>query len=273
MTVPESPLSTIATWNVNGVRARIERITAWLRDNPVDVLCLQETKVADDQFPLSAFDGLGYEIAIFGQKSFNGVAILSRFTLEDIARGFPSDSCPFNDQKRLIAATIAGIRVYCAYFPNGQALGTDKYQYKLEWISSLEQLLHSEIQTHPHVVLCGDFNVAPEPRDTHDPAIWEGNILCSPEERAAIERLRNLGLHDALRAVHPTEQVFTWWDYRALGFPQNRGLRIDHFYITAPLLQHLRNVSVDREERKGPQPSDHAPVIMHLERTSAPPRT
>lgn len=257
-----SPL-TLATWNVNGVRARLERVVDWLSQHPVDVLCMQESKAPDDQFPASAFESLGYRVALHGQKSFNGVALISRFEMQDIYRGLQGDA-----QARLIGATIEQVRVFSAYFPNGQSLDSDKYVYKLEWMRKLQALLREEIGKYPNIALCGDFNVAPEPRDTYDPTVWEGNILCSERERNALADLRSLGLFDAFRALHPDEIAFTWWDYRALGFPKNHGLRIDHAYVTHPLLARVESVRIDREARKGKQPSDHAPLIMTLDVSS-----
>lgn len=253
----------IATWNVNGLRARLARVTAWLARQGPEVVCLQETKVPDEQFPREAIEACGYRVAYHGQKAFNGVAILSREPLEQVVVGLASE----DPQCRLITATVGAMRVMCAYFPNGQALGTDKYEYKLRWMEQLRERLAQEVATHVEFVLCGDFNVAPEERDTHDPSYWEGNILCSPPERQALGKLRALGLSDALRHVHPTETVFTWWDYRALGFAKNRGLRIDHFYVSNAVRDRIATVEVDRDERKGAQPSDHAPLIMRLTQT------
>ena len=250
----------IATWNVNGLRARLARVTAWLERQRPDVVCLQETKVADEQFPREAMEACGYRVAYHGQKAFNGVAILSREPLEQVVVGL----APEDPQCRLLAATVGSVRVMCAYFPNGQALGTDKYEYKLRWMEQLRERLVREVAAHVEFVLCGDFNVAPEERDTHDPSYWEGNILCSPPERQALGKLRALGLSDALRCVHPTETIFTWWDYRALGFAKNRGLRIDHIYVSDAVRDRIAAVDVDRDERKGAQPSDHAPLIMRL---------
>ncbi len=250
---------TIATWNVNGIRARLDRFLAWLDRTKADVVCLQETKVPDEQFPFESFEGLGYHIAIHGQKSFNGVALFSRIEMGDVEKGLEEDP-----ERRLIAATIGDVRVLSAYFPNGQAVGSEKFAYKMQWMNQLRDRLRKEMETHSHVVLCGDFNVAPEPRDTHDPAIWEGGIHCSDEERAALAALRDLELYDALRVVRPDDVVFTWWDYRSLAFPKNHGLRIDHLYVTGSLRDRVESVQVDRDERKGKQPSDHAPVVMTL---------
>ena len=253
---------TIATWNVNGIRARIERVIDWLVRNPVDVLCVQESKAPNDQFPLAAFTSIGYQVFIHGQKAFNGVAIIAKRSVDDVVCGIEGDP-----QARLIGATVRGIRVFSAYFPNGQAVGSDKYVYKLQWMARLRGIIASEIQSYPNLVLCGDFNVAPEPRDTYDPNFWEGRITCSDKEREALAELRNLGLHDTFRTLHPNDIAFTWWDYRAASFSKNHGLRIDHLYVTTPLLQRLLSVNIDKLAREGKQTSDHAPVVMTLRDT------
>jgi exodeoxyribonuclease-3 len=250
---------TVATWNVNGIRARLDRLMAWLERSQVDILCLQETKVQDEQFPFSSLEGLGYHIEVDGQKSFNGVAIFSRFPMKDVVKGLGDDP-----QKRLIGATIQDMRVYCAYFPNGQALDSDKFVYKMQWMGDLRGRLREELETYPQLLLLGDFNVAPEPRDTHDPERWEGGIHCSEQERTALAGIREVGLHDALRVDRPDDVVFTWWDYRTFAFPKNHGLRIDHIYVSEPLVGRVQGVEVDREERKGKQPSDHAPLMLRL---------
>jgi len=252
-------LATIATWNVNSIRVRHDRVVSWLETHPVDVLCLQETKATNSQFPTSAFEAMGYRVFLHGQKQFNGVALLVKGGADDVVCGLEGD-----DQARLIGASVGDTRVFTAYVPMGQAVGAEKYVYKLQWLARFRDLLAQELKTHPNVVLCGDFNVAPEPRDTHDPARWEGGILCSDQEREALAAVRALGFHDAFRAVRPSDIAFTWWDYRAQAFPKNHGLRIDHFYVTAPLLNRIVSVVVDREERGGEQPSDHAPVVLTL---------
>lgn len=256
-----SPPITIATWNVNGIRARLDRVLDWLSRTQVDVLCLQETKTPDDKFPTEDFESIDYSVAAHGQKSYNGVAVIARHDLEEVTVRIDDED---DDQARLIAATVSGVRVFSAYFPNGQSVGSDKYAYKLRWMARLRDRLEQELAAGREVALLGDFNVAPEPRDTHDPDLWEGGILCSDQEREALARLRELGLHDALRAVRPDDVVYTWWDYRLLGFPKNRGLRIDHAYLTSSLVERLVSVEVDREARKGQQPSDHAPLVVTL---------
>jgi len=251
----------IVTWNINSIRAREERALAWTAENRPDVLCLQEIKVEDADFPLPAFQALGYEAAVHGQRTYNGVAILSRRPIADVVRGFGDGGD--DSQSRFIAGTIDGIRFHCAYVPNGQAPGTEKYAYKIQWMSRLERYFQS-FPVGERSVLLGDFNVAPADLDVHDPVAWREQIMCSTPERAALTRI--LGGHyiDALRTVHPTLSVFTWWDYRQLSFPKNHGLRIDHIFATAPIIERLAGVSVDRNARKGKQPSDHAPVIAEL---------
>lgn len=257
-------LRTLATWNINGVRARLDRVIAWLERTGVDVLCLQETKSPDDKFPHQAFEQAGYRVAAHGQKSYNGVAIVSRLRLEATQAALPGGED--DTQARLIASTVAGVRVLSAYFPNGQAIGSEKYDYKLVWMARLRDHLAGVLERGQPVALCGDFNVAPEARDTHDPGLWEGSILCSEKEREALARLREIGLHDAFRALRPDDVQFTWWDYRALAFPKNHGLRIDHAYLTRDLVDRLESVDVDREARKGKQPSDHAPLVVTFRR-------
>lgn len=253
---------TIATWNINGIRARLDRLVAWLRSSQVDVLCLQETKTPDDKFPEQTFAELGYHLARHGQKSYNGVALVSKHEIGNVVIGL--DDGNEDDQARLISGDIAGVTVMSAYFPNGQAVGSEKYDYKLAWMARLRDRVAREIGANRQIALCGDFNVAPEPRDTYDPAVWEGKILCSDKERDALAEIRDAGLVDALRKARPDDIVFTWWDYRMLAFPKNKGLRIDHVYVTPALAGRVTAVRVDREARKGQQPSDHAPLIVEL---------
>lgn len=253
----------LATWNINGIRARQDRVLAWLRDKAPDALCLQEIKCEDKQFPREELEGLGYHIATYGQKAYNGVAILARSALQDVERGF-ADGAEEDPQSRLIAATVDGVRVVCAYFPNGKEVGSDAYSYKLAWMERLRAKLAPQLTPSAALALCGDYNVAPASRDVYDPAGWEGKILCSEPERDAFRRLLALGLTDALRAMHPDDQLFTWWDYRELGFPKNKGMRLDHLLLSGPVAARLARAEVDRNERKGKQASDHAPVVIEL---------
>jgi len=248
----------LATWNVNSIRARLERVLPWLEQTRPDVLCLQETKVTDDAFPVGELRALGYEAACHGQRTYNGVAILSRTPLTEVTRGFGDGED--DAQARLIAATTAGVRVMSVYVPNGEAVGSEKFQYKLGWMERLRRYLAARVTASEPAILCGDFNVAPTALDVHDPVAWEGSVLCSAEERAALGRLVETGLVDLLRTMHPGEPLYTWWDYRMLGFPKNRGLRIDHLLVTPALAARATTSGVDRDSRKGKAPSDHAAV-------------
>ena len=251
----------LTTWNVNSLKVRLPQVLQWLQTNPVDVLCIQETKLTDDKFPQAEIEAAGYHVVYAGQKTYNGVAILSRHPIEDVQKNNPLFE---DEQQRIIAATIAGMRIICAYIPNGQAPGTDKFSYKLRWLEALEQWLQQEMAKHPNLALLGDYNIAPDDRDVHDPAAWEGMNLVSPEERAAFQRLIALGLSDSFRQFEQAEKTFSWWDYRALGFRLNKGVRIDHVLLSAPLAQRCISCSVDRVPRKWEQPSDHAPVTAEL---------
>jgi exodeoxyribonuclease-3 len=257
---------TIATWNVNSLKAREARVLAWLEANRPDVLCLQELKIEDGKFPASALRAIGYEAAVFGQRTYNGVAILSRTPLLEIEKGF-ADGVD-DPQARLIAATTAGgIRVVSLYVPNGERVGSEKFTYKLSWFERLRDWLVKQLSArgaNPALALCGDFNVAPDLIDVHDPVVWEGRVLFSQEERAALARLREVGLTDLVRHLNPETVVFTWWDYRMLSFPRNYGLRIDHILVTPDLAARARSARVDRDARKGKLPSDHAPVVVGL---------
>lgn len=251
----------LATWNVNSLKVRLPQVLQWLSDNPVDVLCLQETKLTDDKFPVAEIEATGYQVAFTGQKTYNGVALLSRHPMTDVIKNNPHFEDP---QQRLISATILGIRVVCAYIPNGQSVDSDKYQYKLQWLEALRTWLTQECQAHPDLALLGDYNIAPEDRDVHDPIAWEGQVLCSDAERAAFDRLLNLGLKDSFRLFEQAPKSFSWWDYRQMGFRLNKGLRIDHILLTAPLAARCTACVIDKVPRKWEQPSDHAPVIASL---------
>lgn len=251
----------IATYNVNSLRAREERVLAWLAKESPDVVCLQELKLEDEKVPTLALAGLGYQVESFGQKTYNGVAILSKHPMTNVERGFgDGDSDP---QARFIAATVGDLRVMCAYMPNGESVTSDKYRYKLAWFERLHAYLASRVGLGKTLLL-GDYNVAPADIDCHDPAGWAGSVLCSEPERKAFEKLVALGLVDSFRHLYPDTQAFSWWDYRMLGFPKNKGLRIDHILVTKDLLPRVTKVWVDRQERKGKQPSDHAPVFIEL---------
>jgi exodeoxyribonuclease III len=252
----------LVTWNVNSIRQRQERLLALLARHDPDVVCLQETKVLDGDFPADALHAAGYRFATLGQKGYNGVAILAKSELGEVSAGFRDGGD--DAQARFLAATVDGVRVISAYAPNGQSVGSEKYLYKLEWFARLRKCLERESDPAAPLAIVGDFNVAPADIDVHDPLVWEGQVLCSPAERAALAQVVDWGLVDAFRAKHPEKVAYTWWDYRMLGFPKNRGLRIDHVLVTRPLLSRLDDVAIDREERKGKGPSDHAPVIAVL---------
>jgi exodeoxyribonuclease-3 len=256
---------TIATWNVNSIRARHERVLAWLAAAQPDVLCLQEVKVQEAEFPAIEFRAAGYSAAVFGQKTYNGVAILSREPPEDVVRGLADAGAEADSQARLIAATIGGVRVLSAYVPNGETVGSEKWAYKLRWLERLRAYLDVRCDPERPLVLCGDLNVAPEPRDVYDPAAWEGEVLFHPEARAALERVRSWGLIDVLRRHHAEPGLYSWWDYRQLAFPKNRGLRIDHVFASEPYARRSQDAFIDREARKGKQPSDHAPVVAKFD--------
>ncbi len=249
----------IATWNVNSIRARTERLLSWLASRQPDVLCLQETKVTDDLFPFDLLREAGYEAVAHGQKTYNGVAILSRLPPAEVQCGFPAESG--FPEARLITALVEGIRLVNVYVPNGHSVGSEKYTYKLAWMQRLRRFLDERFDPSEPVLLCGDLNVAPEERDVARPDAWRGTVLFHPEVRAALEEVRAFGFVDALRLHHQEEGIYSWWDYRALSFPKNDGLRIDHVFVTPPLAARCTGVYVDREERKGPKASDHAPVV------------
>ncbi|HTO08492.1 MAG TPA: exodeoxyribonuclease III [Myxococcota bacterium] len=249
----------LVTWNVNSIRQRHDRLLALLARHSPDVVCLQETKVVDADFPALALRAAGYESVTAGQKGYNGVAILARTAVRDVRAGLRDGGD--DSQARLLAATVDGVRVITAYVPNGQKVGSEKYAFKLEWYERLRKYLERECDPSAPLVLAGDFNVAPADLDVHDPALWVGQIMCSELERAALARLREWGLIDSFREKYPKLQAFTWWDYRLLGFPKNRGLRIDHLLLTPALYARLADVAIDREERKGKGASDHAPVL------------
>lgn len=253
----------IATWNVNSIRARKERVLAWLAANQPDALCVQESKVTDEQFPHGDLESVGYQAAIHGQKTYNGVAIITKKPVTDVVRGF-SDGGD-DEQARFIGATLDGVRIYSAYIPNGSTLSSDKYPFKLRWLHRLREYLDAHEDSKTPLALCGDWNVAPSDRDIHDPALWEGQVLCTDAERDALKRVVDWGLSDAFRQHYPEADTYSWWDYRMLGFPKNRGLRIDHIYLTESLAARCSDCLIDRDERKGKGASDHAPVVAHFD--------
>ena len=260
----------IATWNVNSVRTRLDQVLAWLGTEQPEVLCLQETKVADELFPLAPFRALGYEAAISGQKAYNGVAILSRLPIEDVRVGFaallPDDpEAPgLGEQKRVISAQIAGLRVLNLYVPNGSSLRSEKYAYKLEWLACLKRYLDAQDTQGEPLVMVGDFNIALEARDIHDPARLNGGIMASEPERQALQAALGERLEDGFRLFEPESGHWSWWDYRTAGWETGRGWRIDHIYLDAELRDQALGCTIDAPMRGNPQPSDHAPVIINL---------
>ncbi len=251
----------LATWNVNSLKVRLPHLLDWAARARPDVICLQETKIEDPKFPLMELQAAGFHAAYSGQKSYNGVAILSRTPLEEIEAGVPG---LVDDQRRVISGSVGDTRVVSVYCPNGQAVGTDKYEYKLRWYAAVRGWLKEELKRYPRLAVAGDFNVAPEDRDVYDPKIWEGRVLCSEPERAAFRALLELGFADAFRLFEQPERVFSWWDYRMMAFRRNWGLRIDHVLLSGELAQRCDRCTIDSSPRKLEQPSDHAPVLAEL---------
>lgn len=247
----------IASWNVNSLKVRLPHLQDWLVSANPDVIALQETKTEDANFPLAAIQDAGWHAVFSGQKTYNGVALISRHPASDVVMGIPHFA---DEQKRVIAASFDDVRVIGAYIPNGQSLDSDKYQYKLNWLAAFRDYLQDTLKHWPNSVVVGDYNIAPEDRDVHDPKAWEGSVLVSPAERQAFQALLDLGFHDGMRLFDQPEQTFTWWDYRAAGFRRNLGLRIDHILISEALVSSCRACKVDTNPRKWERPSDHAPV-------------
>ena len=251
----------IASWNVNSLKVRLPQLIEWLDLCRPDLVCLQETKLEDRNFPRAEIEAAGYAVCFSGQKTYNGVALLSRHPLREIVYGNPY----FPDtQKRLVSATIGTTRVVCVYVPNGQTVGSDKYRYKLDWLRGLMDWLGEERAIYPRLIVAGDFNIAPEDRDVYDPVAWAGQVLCSDAERAAFGELLALGLKDSFRLFDQPEKTYSWWDYRMLGFQKNNGLRIDHILLSTALAERCRAAGVEREIRKWERPSDHAPVTAEV---------
>jgi len=251
----------IATWNVNSLKVRLPQVLDWIGVHRPEALCLQELKLENAKFPLAEIEAAGYSAAFSGQKTYNGVAILSREPATDIACGIDGYDDP---QRRVISATVGGVRLVCAYVPNGQSIDSEKYVYKLNWLAAFSGWLARELATHSRLAVLGDFNIAPDDRDVHDPKAWEGQVLVSGPERDAFRRLIGLGLKDSFRLFEQPEKSFTWWDYRMNGFKRNLGLRIDHVLLSPALAANCVSCSVDVEPRRNERPSDHAPVIAEI---------
>ncbi|ABK44967.1 Exodeoxyribonuclease III [Magnetococcus marinus MC-1] len=250
----------IATWNVNSMNVRQEHVAQWLAEDPCDLLCLQELKMVSEKFPAERFKSLGWHLLANGQKTYNGVAVLSRFPLEerDVVLDLPGVDPA---QKRLMAVTVNGVRVVNCYVPNGSEVGSDKYHYKLDWLAKLQSFVQAQLASYPQLVVLGDYNIAPDDRDVHDVSFWAGKILVSPPERSAYQALCGLGLTDAFRHLQPEGGYFSWWDYRLGSFQRNMGVRIDHLLSSPALTAKLTHCHIDREPRGWERPSDHAPVI------------
>jgi exodeoxyribonuclease-3 len=252
----------LATWNVNSLKVRLPHLADWLARSRPEIVCLQETKLEDAKFPREEIAAAGYAAAFSGQRTYNGVAILSAAPLSEVAAGIPGFA---DEQKRVLAGTLGDLRIVCVYAPNGQAVGSDKYAYKLRWYEALREWLRAELARRPRLAVAGDFNVAPEPRDVHDPKLWEGQVLFSEPERAALRGLTDLGLADSFRLFPQPEREFTWWDYRMRAFRRNAGLRIDHVLLSPVLAARCRACAIDKAPRGLERPSDHAPVIAEFE--------
>ncbi|HUR27389.1 MAG TPA: exodeoxyribonuclease III [Planctomycetota bacterium] len=252
----------IATWNVNSIRARMERVVEWLDAKRPDVLCMQEIKCLDEQFPRQTFEDMGYRVATFGQKTYNGVAILAKQNIEDVVRGLPNEST--DAQKRVIGAQVGDVLLLNLYVVNGQEVGSAKYAYKMEWMARVAEFVRERYDMGEKVVLCGDFNVTFDDRDVQFADAWREKILCSTDERRALAKIVEVGLHDAFRHFHEESGHYTWWDFRTRGFLRGDGLRIDHFLMSEPALRACAGVEIDKAARGGEKPSDHAPVIAEM---------
>ena len=254
-------MTTIATWNVNSLNVRLPQVLDWLKAESPDILALQETKLTDDKFPRAEFEAAGYQALFAGQKTYNGVALITRKAATDPVTDIPGLKDP---QRRVLAATVGKLRVINLYVPNGESVDSDKYRYKLDWLARLAKWLRAELRAHPRLVVLGDFNIAPEPRDVHDPKAWEGSVLFSEPERAAFQELLKLGLQDSFRLFEQPEKSFSWWDYRMQAFRRKHGLRIDHILVSAALAMCCMACRIDVTPRKNERPSDHAPVVATL---------
>ena len=251
----------LVTWNVNSLKVRLPHVLDWLAEHQPDVLCLQETKQEDVNFPAAELAAAGYQTVFSGQKTYNGVAILSKTPATNVVTAIPSYLDP---QKRVLAATIGGVRIVNLYIPNGQSVDSDKYQYKLSWLEALTDWLKEELAQHPRLAMLGDFNIAPEEADVYDPKVWEGQVLFSPPEREAFQRWISLGLVDSFRLFEQAEKSYSWWDYRMNAFRRNMGCRIDHILLSPALAETCTSCMIDKVARKAERPSDHAPVMVEF---------
>ncbi|MGB8337369.1 MAG: exodeoxyribonuclease III [Burkholderiales bacterium] len=251
----------LATWNVNSLKVRLPHVVDWLAAHQPDVLCLQETKTEDHKFPVAELEGAGYHITYAGQKTYNGVALLSKTPAQNIIVGIPGY---VDEQKRVLSATFNDVRIICAYIPNGQAVDSEKYQYKLTWLTALNAWLKTELTQHKHLALLGDYNIAPEDRDVHDPQAWIGQVLVSEPEREKFREILAMGLKDSFRLFEQPEKSYSWWDYRMMRFRRNLGLRIDHILLSEALAARCKSCIIDKTPRKLERPSDHAPVLAEI---------
>jgi exodeoxyribonuclease-3 len=252
----------VATWNVNSLRVRLTQLKDWLAANPVDVIALQETKLPDNDFPKDELEALGLHVAYSGQRTYNGVAILAKRPLEDVAAGIPGFE---DEQKRVVAATVGPVRVIDVYVPNGQTVGSEKFEYKLRWLEALRGYVIGQLRHHPRLIILGDYNIAPEDRDVHDPKAWEGSVHVSEPERAALRALLDTGLQDCFRLFEQPDKAFSWWDYRMMAFRRNAGLRIDLILASTELAQKCAESRIDKAPRKLERPSDHTPVLARFD--------
>ena len=259
--MPPYPTMKLATWNVNSLSVRLPQVLDWLIANPVDVLALQELKMTDDKFPHAAFSDAGYHAQWFGQKTYNGVALLSRTPATDVLKNIPGFD---DDMARVITGTVGDVRVIGAYFPNGQEPGSDKFEYKMEWLTALRRWVKDELAAHPKLVLMGDYNITFDDADVWDPEGLRDTIHCTEEERYHLRALIASGLHDSMRLIAQPAKNFSWWDYRDFGFKRNRGLRIDHILVSNGLKPTVQSCKVDKTPRKNERPSDHAPVVVEI---------
>ena len=251
----------IASWNVNGIRARIEHVTAWIKSNQPDVLALQETKVMDDMFPFEAFTSLGYEAMIYGQKSYNGVALLSKKSPKECTRGIDDF---VDEQTRVISGIYEGVKIIDVYIPNGQSVGSEKFEYKMRWLTNLHRYLEASIKRNEQIVVLGDFNIAPQDIDVHAPIEWKGKVLCSDEEREWLHKIEKIGFVDSFRLFNQDEGLFSWWDYRMASYRRKMGMRIDLILISEALRKNCMKSYIDETPRALEKPSDHTPVLIEL---------
>ena len=261
----------IATWNINGVKARIDNLTQWLKDSNPDIVCLQEIKTVDEGFPRLEIEAMGYHVETHGQKGFNGVAILSKSKPDEVSRGLPGD--PLDEQARFIEAVFSlpgnkALRVCCLYLPNGNPVETEKYTYKLAWMERLQQFAAQRLSYEEPLILAGDYNVIPEPHDCFEPKVWANDALFLPQTREAFRRLESLGFTDAVRATTDAVQLYSFWDYQAGAWPKNNGIRIDHLMLSPEAADRLAATAIEKHVRAWEKPSDHVPVIAHLDFSS-----